>query len=136
MQCGNEIVEAGAFVIKTRAALTGDFGQQCGKQYSLAAIIHFGHISHHFQGVQCAARITIDQFRDGFAGIIRQNDILATIAPRLVFHRLTENLFDIFRGQRFEQIDARPRQQRGIQFKRRVFGGCPDKGDRAVFNMR
>lgn len=81
MQSGNEIVEAVTFVIETRATLTGNFGQQRRQEYPLAAVIHFRHVGHHFQRIQCPTRIAVDQLSDGSAGIIGQNDILSTV-PR------------------------------------------------------
>ena len=49
MQGGNQIVETVAFIIKARAALAGDLGQQFRLQYPLARIIALGHIGHHFE---------------------------------------------------------------------------------------
>ncbi len=59
MQGGNQIVEPVAFIIKARAALASDLGQQFRLQHPLARVIAFGHIGHHFQGIQRSPRVAV-----------------------------------------------------------------------------
>ncbi|AEW72919.1 hypothetical protein EcWSU1_01480 [Enterobacter ludwigii] len=136
MQCRNQIVKPIAFIVETRAALPGDFGEQRRFQYPLAGRIHFGHIGHHFQRIECPAGVAVNQFSDRPARVVRQNDILPAVAARVIVHRLRENLFNILHGQGFEQVNTCAGKQRGIEFKRRVFGGGTDEENGAVFNVR
>lgn len=102
MQSRNQIVEPVAFVIKARAALASDLGQQFRLQHPLARVIALGHISHHFQGIQRPPRVAVHQFGDGLAGLFRQNNILPAVAAGLIVHRLVKHPLDIVGGQRFQ----------------------------------
>ena len=108
MQRGNQIVETIAFIIKPRAAFTGNFGQQFRFQHPVAGGIRLCHIGHHFQRIKRPARIAVNQPGDSLAGIIRQHDILPAIATIFIVHRLREHMLNILAGQRFQQIYSRP----------------------------
>ena len=136
MQRRNEIVKTVTFIIETRAAFPGNFGEQFRLQHPLPGVVDLSHVGHHLQRVQRPTRIAVDQLGNRTTRLVRQNDILSAVAARFVVHRLSENLFDILSRQRFEQINARTGKQRRVQLKRRVFGGRPNEEDRAVFNMR
>ena len=136
MQRRNQVVKAVALIIEARGALAGDFGQQLRRQLAFALRVALRHISHHFQRIKRATRIAADQFGDHASRIVGQKNIAVAVAARFVLHRLIEHLLDIFRGQRFQQIDARTGEQRGVEFERRVFGRGADKSDGAVFDMR
>ena len=102
MQGGNQIVKPVAFIIKARAALASNLGQQFRLQHPLARVIALGHIGHHFQGIQRPSRVAVYQLSNGLAGFIRQNDILAAIAASFIVHRLVKHPLDIVGGQRFQ----------------------------------
>ena len=68
------------------------------KQHPLAAVVGFGHIGHHFQGIQRPTRIAIDQFGNRMTCIVWQYYILPAVAPGFVFHRLRQHLLNIFGG--------------------------------------
>jgi hypothetical protein len=110
MQGGNQIVETVAFVIK-RALRSPAISVSSSASAPACPHHRFGHIGHHFQGIQRPPRIAVDQFGDGPAGLIRQNDILAAVAAGFIVHRLVKHPLDIVGSQRF-QLDAGAGEQR------------------------
>lgn len=136
MQRGDQIIIAIAVIIEARAALAGDRTQQIHCQATLALAIHLGHIGHHLQGIQRPTGVAINQLRQCIARLLRQQQILPTVATLAIAHRLLQHLYDVLRLQRLEQIDPCARQQRRVQFEGGVLGGGADKGNGAILDMR
>ena len=50
--------------------------------------------------------------------------------------RAIDDLAHRLRLKRTQRVDPQPRQQRVVQFKRRILGGRADEGDSAVLDVR
>ncbi len=130
MQCGYLIVEILALLVEAPPTAGGDFHDRCGRN-----LTGFRQIGREFEQVQRPSCVAVRRLCHQLQRLVIDFQSSGK-STRLVAQCTPQHGDQIVYGQRFQDIDARSRQKRVVQFKRRIFGGCADKGQRAVLDKR
>ena len=124
-----------ALVVAQGGALHG-LAQYLGREDPRADGVRLGNRHGQLQRVQRDAGVARRVGGDGAQHVVGRVDALLAESALGVFDGARQDDHEVLRRERFEREDARPRQQGGVDFKRRVLGGRADQDDRAALDER
>jgi hypothetical protein len=100
------------------------------------AVHVLGQIGGQFQQIERAPRITVRGTGEQVAQRLRHVQLDCPETDLAVDERPIDERTDVAGVERLEHVHTRPRQQRLVEFERRILGGRADEGQCAVLDVR
>src|ERR1700761_727255 len=131
MQRGNLVVELLAALVEATRAV----GQYLGQRGVVDGVV-VGQFRGDFQQRERTTHVAIGGVCDQAKRFVGDLQGQFTETAFRIGQRALERGDDVVDGDRFQYMYAATREQRRVQFERRVFGGGADEDDHATLDMR
>ncbi len=89
-----------------------------------------------FQHVVGVARVAAGISRDPHQNLILRRELHRPKPAFVVLERAPQQKHDLLFGERLQHVHPAARQQRRVDFERRILGGCPNQPDVSFFHVR